>query len=262
MDLNPVLSANLSADSSVPLYYQLVGVVKRCLSAGLLKTGDIIPSEAELCKVYNISRSTARQALGALEDEGLIIRQRGRGTFVAEPKLHRRNENIYSFTAEATSMGLSPSSTLVKFDIINSDADVAAKLELHTDNIPVYRFTRIRRVNSIPLMLETSYYPQYIYPKLTRELLEKHSFYSLLYDVGIMPASASDSYEAIILNEEQAELLNCSPGCAGFFHQRVTRTENGQVFEFTQAVIRGDKVKLDVSMQKDGFLFKRNFQRL
>jgi GntR family transcriptional regulator len=77
-----------------------------------------------------------------------------------------------------------------------------------------------------------------------------------------MPASASDSYEAIILNEEQAELLNCSPGCAGFFHQRVTRTENGQVFEFTQAVIRGDKVKLDVSMQKDGFIFKRNFQRL
>jgi GntR family transcriptional regulator len=87
MDSNPVLSANLSADSSVPLYYQLVGVVKRCMSAGLLQTGDMLPSEAELCKVYNVSRSTVRQALGALEDEGLVIRQRGRGTFVAEPKV-------------------------------------------------------------------------------------------------------------------------------------------------------------------------------
>lgn len=261
MESNPVLSANLSADSGIPLYYQLVGVVKRCMSAGLLKTGDMLPSEAELCKAYNISRSTVRQAFGALEDEGLVIRQRGRGTFVAEPKLHRRNENIYSFTAEATAMGLMPSSTLLEFDVLKPDSDISKMLELHSEDVPVYRFTRIRKVNGVPLMLETSYYPQYIYPKLTRELLEKHSFYSLLYDVGIMPASARDSYEAIKLDHSEAEILQCKPGSAGFFHQRVTRTENGQVFEFTQSIIRGDKVKLDVFMQKDGFSFARSFDR-
>ena len=59
-------------------------------------------------------------------------------------------------------------------------------------------YTRIRNVNDEPLILETSFYPCALYPNLTRELLQTHSFYSLLYDVGVIPANAVDSYEAVI----------------------------------------------------------------
>lgn len=261
MDSNPILSADLTTDGNIPLYFQLVGIIKRYVSAGILAPGDILPSESELCKSLCISRSTVRQAIGALEDEGLVIRKQGRGTFVAEPKMRRRNENVYSFTSEVSSMGMTPSSTLIEFDIIKPSPDIMTMFSLHSDDIPVYKFTRIRRVDGEPVMLETSFYPTYIYPSLTRELLETHSFYSLLYEVGIVPASAIDTYEAVKLTADEAVLLGCKSGSAGFFHQRQTKTESGDVFEFTQSLIRGDKTRLEVVLHKNGVSFSRTLSK-
>jgi GntR family transcriptional regulator len=117
-------------------------------------------------------------------------------------------------------MGLTPSSTIIEFDVITPSQDIIKMFDLSTNDTPFFRFTRIRRVDGEPLMLETSFYPLYIYPNLTRELAETHSIYSLLYEVGIVPASAVDSYEAGRLSREEAELLGCKSGSAGFFHQR------------------------------------------
>ena len=109
-------------------------------------------------------------------------------------------------------------------------------LELRSSDTKVYKFTRIRKVNGEPLMLETSFYPQYIYPNLTPELLTTHSFYSLLYDVGVIPYTAVDSYEAVKFSKSDAELLHCRAGSAGFFVQRQTRTESGECYEFTRPI--------------------------
>lgn len=261
MEKNPILLSRLSLESDIPLYSQLVSIVKRNLSAGTLVTGDLLPSESELCKTFDISRSTVRQAIGTLESEGLVVRKQGRGTFVAEPKMRRRTETVYSFTSEISSMGLTPSSTLVDYEIIDPTPDIVKVLELGSQATKVYRFTRIRKVNGEPLILETSFYPQFIYPKLTRELLETHSFYSLLYEVGIVPASAVDSYEAVILGRKEAEILGCKPGSTAFFAQRRTKTESGATFEFTQSFIRSDRVKLDVFLHKDGVSFARSVDK-
>ena len=171
MDANPILSAKLTAEYNVPLYYQLESLIRRCISSGLLKPGDMLPSEMELCQTFSISRSTVRQAIGRLEEEGLVQRHQGKGSFVAEPKLHRRTENIYSFTAEATAMGLKPSSRLLSFEVLKPGEAVRQLLEL-AEGTEIYCFTRIRMVDGVPLMLETSYYPCYIYPSLTPELLQ------------------------------------------------------------------------------------------
>ena len=261
MDKNPILFNKLSQDSDIPLYSQLVGIVKRNISAGTLAAGDLLPSEAELCKTFDISRSTVRQAIGTLESEGLVVRKQGRGTFVAEPKMRRRTENVYSFTSEITAMGLTPSSTLMDFEIIDPTPDIVKMLELGAGDARVYRFTRIRKVNGEPLILETSYYPHFIYPNLTRELLETHSFYSLLYGVGIVPAEAVDSYEAVILGRKEAELLGCRAGSCAFVAQRRTKTEGGATFEYTQSYIRADRVKLDVYLHKDGVSFARSVDK-
>lgn len=106
-------------------------------------------------------------------------------------------------------MGLTPSSDLIEFAVIEPTPDIVKMLELRSSDIKVYKFTRIRKVNGEPLMLETSFYPQYIYPGLTRELLQTHSFYSLLYDVGVIPYTAVDSYEAVKFSKADAELLHC-----------------------------------------------------
>lgn len=261
METNPVLLSSLSLDSDVPLYSQLVSIVKRNITAGTLSPGELIPSEAELCRTFNVSRSTVRQAIGALEAEGLVVRKQGRGTFVAEPKMRRKTENVYSFTSEISSMGLTPSSTLIDFAIISPTPDIVKVLELTNSDSMVYRFTRIRNVDGEPLILETSFYPQYIYPNLTRELLRTHSFYSLLYEVGVAPASAVDSYEAVVLGREEAEMLGTKPGNCAFYCQRRTRTETGMVYEYTQSVIRADRVTLDIFLHKDGVSFARSVDK-
>ena len=261
METNPVLLSTLSMDSDIPLYSQLVSIVKRNITAGTLAAGELLPSEAELCKTFNVSRSTVRQAIGSLEAEGLVVRKQGRGTFVAEPKMRRKTENVYSFTSEISSMGMTPSSKLMEFEVLAPTPDIIKVLELNTEDSNVYRFTRIRNVDGEPLILETSFYPQYIYPKLTRELLRTHSFYSLLYEVGIAPASAVDSYEAVVLGREEAEMLGAKPGSCAFSVQRRTRTETVMIYEYTQSLIRADRVKLDVFLHKDGVSFTRSVDK-
>ena len=162
----------------------------------------------------------------------------------------------YSFTTEITQLGKSPSSTLVDFAVVTPSPKIVALMGLEPD-VKVYRFTRVRNVDGEPLILETSYYPEYIYPSLTRELLETHSFYSLLYHVGVIPFSASDTYEAVVLAPREAQLLNCAPGSAAFFHQRRTTTENGHIYEYTTSYMRADRVKLDVRFQKGSTSFMR-----
>ena len=74
MESNALLNVNLSLDSDISLYAQLVGIIKRNISTGVLAVGDLLPSEAELCRTLKISRNTVRQAIGELEDEGLVVR--------------------------------------------------------------------------------------------------------------------------------------------------------------------------------------------
>ena len=255
MEENPILKASLSMASDIPLYAQLTGIIKNTITSGTLRVGDLLPSEAELCDKFEISRNTVRQAIGELEDEGLVVRKRGRGTFVADPATNRRGVR-YSFTTEVSSMGKVPSSTLVDFAVEVPKPTVCEKMELR-EGTPVYCFTRVRNVDGEPLILETSYYPQYIYPNLTRDMLQTHSFYSLLYHVGVVPFAAEDSYEAVTLGEYEAKLLGCVPGAAAFHHQRRTTMENGLVYECTSSYMRGDRVRLDVCFQKSGTSFTR-----
>ena len=154
-------------------------------------------------------------------------------------------------------MGKTPSSTLVDFHMMELDEVLSERMELRVGT-PVYCFTRIRNVDGESLILETSYYPQYIYPNLTREMVETHSFYSLLYHVGIVPFAADDSYEAVMLEQQQAALLGVAEGSCAFFHQRRTKTEDGRIYEYTRSYIRGDRVLLDVQMQKSGITFTRS----
>ena len=79
----------------------------------------------------------------------------------------------------------------------------------------------------------------------------------LLYHVGIVPFAADESYEAVVLDSEKAKLLGVAGGSCAFYHQRRTRTEDGRIYEYTRSYIRGDRVRLDVHMQKSGMNFVR-----
>jgi DNA-binding GntR family transcriptional regulator len=80
-------ASGLDRRSRVPLYYQLQELLHQQIASGRFRVGDALPSEGELCELFSVSRIVVRQALQVLEDDGEIVRQQGRGTFVTEPKL-------------------------------------------------------------------------------------------------------------------------------------------------------------------------------
>lgn len=255
MESTPILNEQLLMNSEVPLYSQLIGIVKRAITSGGVEAGTLLPSEAELCDVYHISRNTVRQAIGMLEEDGFVVRKRGKGTFVADPAMRRKHVE-YSFTTEISQQGKTPSSILAGFSVEPASPQIREIMGLG-EGERVYRFTRVRNVDGSPLILETSYYPEYIYPNLTREMVQTHSFYSLLYHVGIVPVSARDSYESVTLGAREAKLLKYRPGAPAFLHKRRTIGQNGRVYEYTTSYMRADRMKLDVQFQKGGTIFTR-----
>ena len=255
MQSSSILSNHLALESEQPLYSQLIAIIKRSITTGEVGVGALLPSEAELCENYHISRNTVRQAIGALEEDGFVVRKRGKGTFVSDPSMRRKSVQ-YSFTTEISQQGKTPSSTLITFDVMKASPGIREIMGLEAD-AKVYCFTRVRNVDGRPMIVETSYYPQEIYPNLTRELLQTHSFYSLLYHMGVVPVSADDSYEAVLLGDREAALLDCRSGSPAFFHQRRTSGDNGRVYEYTTSYMRADRMKLHVHFQKGGTEFER-----
>lgn len=262
MSKNPVLQSQLTADSGVPLYYQLLGIIKRNIAGGILKPGDLLPSEAEISETYQVSRTTVRQALGALESEGLVYRRRGKGTYISNPKLRRKLDNLYSFSNEMIQFGLVPKSKVISFEKLRPSLDLLKNLQISIDNEMVFKVVRVRLANEEPLLLETTFIPVHLCPFLDREMLEKDSLYRILIETaGLNPYYAVETYEPVIFKKSEAQILNCKPGMCGYFVERTSYLETGEVFEFTQSIMRGDRCRFEVELYKDSVNFSRKIDQ-
>lgn len=261
MGAKVLFDSELNTDSQVPLYYQLVVIIKRYITSGVLKPGDLLPSELELCEKLNISRSTVRQAFAALETEGLVLRQRGKGTFVSTPKLKRSLNNLYSFTAEMNELGLTPESETLAFERIYPTGDLIARLRLKSTDY-VFKMVRLRKADGEPLMLETIFVPEKFCPGLTKEMISSHSLYQTIeHASGAKPARAVESYETTIIDKNEAALLHTRPGSCAFFVQRISENEAGDVFELALILVRGDRCKYEVELQPNAVSIQRKFHQ-
>lgn len=248
-------------DNSIPLYNQLAEIIKRSITVGTLKSGDLLPSEAEIIEAYKISRSTVRQALGVLETEGLISRRRGIGTFVTTPKLKRRLNNLYSFSSEMKQIGLVPHSRVISFEKIKPTLSIYNKLNMKDENELLFKVTRVRMADSEPLLLETTIIPVRICPFLKEEMLVKDSLYRILIEMaGINPHYAVESYEPVIFKKREADFLNCKSGMCGYSVERTSYLYTGEVFEYTQSFVRGDRCRFEVELYNSSVNFSRRFE--
>src|SRR5580693_6030467 len=114
--------------NGTPAYKRIQSVILKRITAGELKQGDAVESERELAKIHGVSLMTARHALTDLEREGVVVRQRGAGTFVAPPKIHFNK--LMSYTEEMSGRGLDVSSKLLSLSVIDTEPEVAARLAL------------------------------------------------------------------------------------------------------------------------------------
>ena len=130
-------------ESKLPIYHQLYEILRGNIVRGEWQPGDILPSETELIEQYQVSRITVRQALEALVNDGLIYRQRGRGTFVAHPTVEQGLSRIISFTEDMHQRGFRPDTEIISAGLISAPAEIAEKLQIEAGE-ELVRLERLR----------------------------------------------------------------------------------------------------------------------
>ncbi len=240
----------LSEESDTPLYFQLSNLLRQQIHSGILKPGDLIPSESQLCSQYGVSRTTVRQALNQLVEENLIIRRRGKGSFVASQKLHRNLNHLYSFSEDMHSAGLNPYSKVLESFMTKAPEKVLNALGLrHDGSSDVFKLSRLRMAKNEPQLLETTYIPLYLCPGIERENFSTTSLYNTLRSTyGLNLYKALESYESIKLSKEACTLLNCKSSSWGFSIQRIAYLDTGVAYEYTSSVARSDKCIFEVEL--------------
>ncbi|MBS4174207.1 GntR family transcriptional regulator [Bacillus sp. FJAT-49736] len=238
----------INKKSRVPLYAQLIDIIVEKIRSGEWKEFDKLPSERELCDMYDISRTTIRQAMIELENEGYIYKEHGKGSFVSPQAFTQNLVTFYSFTEEMKKLGKKPSTKILSFKIIPAPKKIALKLGLAEDE-DVFEFARLRLADDEPIIYETTYLPYYQFPKLTELELSLNSMYELFqkkYDIRI--TNANERFKAVGVGLKEAPFLTEKVGAPALNIERLAFF-NGRAVEYTLSVARGDKFVYETELK-------------
>jgi GntR family transcriptional regulator len=235
--------------SPVPYYHQLKDSLKDNILSCTWLPGTTLPSEADICEAFGVSRITVRQALAELEVEGLVRRERGRGTFVAEPKIRERIVgHLTGFYEDMTAQGLEPQTRVLNKSVVEAPPSLAEILEV-MPGVPLIRIERLRMISGEPVLLSVTHIPEAICPNLTSEDLEKQSLYALLEKrYGVQIARGRRVIEAIAASENDAGLLGVANGTPLVLIKSITYLSDGRPVEYYEAKHRGDRTRFEVEV--------------
>lgn len=241
--------SSIDFHSHIPYYYQLIEILKQHISDGTWTPGDRIPSELELCDSYGVSRTVVRQALRELETDNFIVRRKGKGTFVAKPKINEGLiQKLTGFYQDMVEKGLKPVTKVLYQQIVPATAKIADYLGVPTGT-EIIDIERLRFINEEPIQLVTTYIPLHISPELINIDLSDRSLYEYLesqYNIKIVRGTRY--IEAVLATEEEAKLLDIDEGDPLIMLDSVSYSETGQVVEYYHALHRGDRSRFEVDL--------------
>src|SRR3954451_6090366 len=157
----------LDKRATEPVYLQIAAAIRDLLRTGRVAAGSALPPEQVLAKRFGVSRMTMRQANDVLEREGLIERQRGRGTFAVQNRIVKPEQETRSFSEEIRRRGGVPSSQVISFITVPAAADVADHFGIKRGD-PVCQIQRVRLADDIPVALESVQIQASLCPHLER----------------------------------------------------------------------------------------------
>lgn len=232
----------LSGHSQVPMYIQIEENLKERIRLAQYKVGESIPSERELAERFEVSRMTVRQAVTNLVNNGLLYREKGRGTFVAMPKFEQPLTGLTSFTEDMKARGRKPGSILLQFEKMIPSFEITNELQLQQHE-EVFYVVRIRTADDKPMAIERTYIPVKIYPSLDEEKIQA-SFYELIKKENENHiGNAIQQMEAAIVSKEDKDYLQISSTAPVLIMKRTSFLVTGVPFEIVRSTYRADRYK-------------------
>ena len=239
----------IDRSSYLPLYAQVMDAIQSQIDGRKMAPGAQLPGEPELCRMFDVSRTVIRQALRELEQEGLIVRLKGKGTFVAEPKIRESLvEELTGFYQDMLAKGQAPVSHVLKQEIVAAPRRIAGFLQTKIGTA-VIQVDRVRYLDGEPIVLVSTYLPYELCPKLLQADLTQSSLYAFLQEeYGIEIARGRRTLEAVAATMEEAELLEIEEGDPLVMIDSVSYLADGTPIEYYHALHRGDRSRFEVEL--------------
>ena len=232
-----------------PHYRQIEQALRERIST--LQPGARLPSDAELCVEFGVSRMTARNAMQRLAEDGLVARQPGRGSFVTAPPAHRRANRLMTFTQEMRRAGRVPSSRILTRAIRPCSVAEAESLGLAPGE-PVVELRRLRTANGEPIALETTVLIGACADAVMTADLAKGSLHETLGGAGIVLRRGTSTIRAAAATEDDAGLLEVRLGSPLLVERRVISDGHGRRIEATESRYPADRYGLIVGFDIEG----------
>ena len=228
--------------SLVPLYSQLKESIKTAIQNGVLKPGDKLPTEHEICNHFNLSRTVTRQAFYELMSEGYIIRYKSRGTFVnQQSKQNVFFKEIMSFNDEMKMYGFEPKTKLISIEKFICNDYIAKKSEFDVGD-ELIRVQRLRYRNDDPIVFVDGYYRACDIQGIEKYDLEKESmFYILEKHYGIKVMHTKKSFMARIVEDKYAEYLSIKKKSAVQYVESKEYDQQDRFVAFDISIFVGEK---------------------
>jgi len=229
-----------------PQYRQIEQALRARIS--ILRPGERLPSDAELCAEFGVSRMTARHAMNRLAEDGLIRREPGRGSFVAQPSAHRRANRLMTFTQEMRRAGRLPSSRVLSRVIRPSTIAEAASLRI-PERQPVVHLRRLRLADGQPIALESAVLIGACAEAVMTADLVRGSLHETLGRAGIVLSRGTGTIAAAAATAEEARLLGIRTGDPLLVERRVILDRHGRETEVTVSSYPADRYALEVQFE-------------
>lgn len=233
----------MSALDHRPQYRQIESALRRRIAS--LPPGARLPSDTQLRAEFGVSRMTARNAMQQLAEDGLIERQPGRGSFVAEAPAHRQANRLMTFTHEMIRTGRSPSSVVLDRSIRPSTANESADLGIPLRQ-PIVHLRRLRRADGLPVAIESTVLLGICAGPVMAADLGSESLHETLRRAGIVLRRGTGTIAAAAASAEDARLLETRPGDPLLVERRVISDGHGRRIEATESLYRADRYGLVV----------------
>lgn len=226
----------------IPKYYQIYEDLLAMIRQGEFSEGDRFPSDTELVKSFNVSRGTIREAIKLLIQQGFLVREQGKGTFITYQKITQDSYKLIGFTEVMAQHGIKASAKIIEKKIIDPAPNIVQVMNLR-EGERVVRVIRLRYGDKEPLIIERSFFRYNLFRPIMDMDLEKNSIFELLYrHTTTRLGYAMQRIEAMAAGQSEHELLKVDLGTPLLLMKRFIQAKDGTYFQYSEDVYRSDRI--------------------
>jgi GntR family transcriptional regulator len=246
----PSTITQIDRENPQKLYLQLYGIIKGKIERGEWVIDSQIPTEEELCRLFDVSKATVRIAVAELVREGYLRRQQGKGTFVCKRVIPEGLSMLTSFKENMLEAGVVFETRVLAQTVMMLTDDLDLKLDIPEDKHIVY-LKRVRLVGEEPVLLQESYLPHAVCPALLAEELEgQQSVLELLERrCGVRVTRVRDYIEVVALAAEEAAILGLPAGSPALLLEQYFYAGDKQVM-YTRSVKRPERFRFFIELER------------